>query len=368
MEEQDRQRIVSNILSGDTTVTVNNSTYIIRKPTTEQLLLAQIVYDDILARYKYDGMMTDEDTFNVLVLNGFIKLDYEATMKKAQENLDSKKVELFKLAAASKKEQEAVRKTIRMIKQKIDEQIEIRHSFDYFTLNGFAQWIRNRYLTSLNVYDKAGTKIENPDNRLVDVLTRYRLIAEPSLEELREIARNEPWVSYWRVGGFETLGCAGGLSHTQKNMLLVSKMYDNAYAHPDCPSDAVIEDDDMFDGWMIEERRKQEAEKGKKTVEQSFGPQSDHDEVFVMAKEESGIRLYHDGVREIHATQTEEEFNRRANEINSLNSFEASLAKRQRAAAIEQLGRVEELDLPDVRQEYQIAKSKALSQAMKGKK
>ena len=62
---------------------------------------------------------------------------------------------------------------------------------------------------------------------------------------------------------------------------MYSKMYDNAYQNPDCPPDEVIEDDDMFDGWMISERREREKNKKKKNLDKVTDQKGD--EIFVMA-------------------------------------------------------------------------------------
>jgi len=67
-------------------------------------------------------------------------------------------------------------------------------------------------------------------------------------------------------------------------------MYENSRESPDCPPDEVFEDDDVFDGWMISERRKMEEEKKKRRTEKSLPGKLDKaQEVFLMAgsKEEA---------------------------------------------------------------------------------
>ena len=53
----------------------------------------------------------------------------------------------------------------------------------------------------------------------------------------------------------------------QKTLVVLTKMYDSAYQHPECPPDSVFEDDDMFDGWMILQRRENEKTKNKNRTE-----------------------------------------------------------------------------------------------------
>jgi hypothetical protein len=44
---------------------------------------------------------------------------------------------------------------------------------------------------------------------------------------------------------------------------MFTKMYDNAREHSECPTDNIFEDDDLFDGWMILQRRENEKQKNK---------------------------------------------------------------------------------------------------------
>jgi hypothetical protein len=45
----------------------------------------------------------------------------------------------------------------------------------------------------------------------------------------------------------------------QRALVNWSLLYDNVYQHPECPADAVVEDDDLLDGWLIDQRRDREA-------------------------------------------------------------------------------------------------------------
>ena len=68
-------------------------------------------------------------------------------------------------------------------------------------------------------------------------------------------------------------------------------MYDSAYEHPECPPDSVFEDDDMFDGWMITQKRENEKNRNKNRTEKLLeGKKLDKaGEIFIVAnsKEEA---------------------------------------------------------------------------------
>jgi hypothetical protein len=59
------------------------------------------------------------------------------------------------------------------------------------------------------------------------------------------------------------------------------------YKNSECPSDAIVEDDDALDGWMIKQRRKREKELGKNKVDSMLSDKTRNaDQVYVFCDEE----------------------------------------------------------------------------------
>ena len=88
----------------------------------------------------------------------------------------------------------------------------------------------------------------------------------------RHIARSDLWRNYWSANKDYIFGKPTiDWTDEQKTLVVITKMYDNAYEHTECPSDAIIENDDMFDGWMILLRRENEKERSKRRTEKKFG-------------------------------------------------------------------------------------------------
>ena len=108
-------------------------------------------------------------------------------------------------------------------------------------------------------------------------------------------------------------------------------MYDNIAESPDSPSEDVLEDDDMLDGWLLIQRREREKDKKEKSVESVIGNQkiSGADEVFVAAKSQEDI-----------------------DRINQLNDMQAAIVREQRLSQIKSSdGGVKHQDLDDVKQD-----------------
>ena len=103
-------------------------------------------------------------------------------------------------------------------------------------------------------------------------------------------------------------------------------MYDNIQESLDCPSDDVINDDDMLDGWFVIQRKKQEKDRAESELESRVGNEkiSNSEEVFVMA-------------------QTPDD----ANSINRVNTFQSQMVKKERMEVIQSKGQARDLDFKD---------------------
>lgn len=69
-------------------------------------------------------------------------------------------------------------------------------------------------------------------------------------------------------------------------------MYDSIAESPESPSDEIILDDDMLDGWLIIQRRERELRTKQKAAEDVISNEkiANSDEVFIVAKSEEDIQ------------------------------------------------------------------------------
>ena len=96
----------------------------------------------------------------------------------------------------------------------------------------------------------------------------------------------------------------------------------------ECPADSVFEDDDMFDGWMIDQRRTRESDQKQKQVDTMKNISDKAQEVFLFAP-------------------TRED----ADNIYNLNDEDSRRKIQQRQKFISDHGSVEAKDLPDTKLE-----------------
>jgi hypothetical protein len=109
------------------------------------------------------------------------------------------------------------------------------------------------------------------------------------------------------------------LTQDQKGILIWATMYDNIQEHHECPSDDVIKDDDVLDGWFIVQRNKREQEKLEGEVEGE---------------------LTNDKIRNAHEVFMVPDGDKKLEKINSMNNPTARMFKKQREHLIEQRGSV----------------------------
>ena len=96
----------------------------------------------------------------------------------------------------------------------------------------------------------------------------------------------------------------------------------------DCPSDSVINDDDMLDGWFIIQNKKQDKERAESELESRVSNDkiSNSEEVFVFAETQQDVDA-----------------------INSVNSYQAQMVKKERMEVLQQKGEAQDLDFRDQR-------------------
>jgi hypothetical protein len=167
-----------------------------------------------------------------------------------------------------------------------------------------------------------------------------------SADNIRMLARTMPWSWLWGI--LKTNGklfSNDALTNEQQSLISWSVMYDRIHESPDCPSDDIINDDDMLDGWLLIQRKQREAERKKQEVESAVGGKIvNADEIFI-------------------PVETAED----ALKVDLLNSPRAVNIKKQRLRQIKAEGMVKEQSLKDMKLRQAMQMRQEFSQKIKGK-
>jgi hypothetical protein len=180
-----------------------------------------------------------------------------------------------------KRKAEHLREKLKIARSEIGRLSGARHSLDNLLASYVAHAARSRFLTAVSIFGADGRQLIFPNNyrvvggafpldRIIEEVYRTQL----SDEVIRELSHNEPWATIYRVSqnSKDPLFGVPAISYTeeQKSLLNWSSIYDSIRQHPECPTDEVINDTDMLDGWLILQRQKREEETFRASIEASL--------------------------------------------------------------------------------------------------
>lgn len=341
---------LSRILSGFYYFILNNKQYKLVYPDISVRYEAEIYADNERENNKFGEWLNDSDILYYLIDYGMWTSNGDDAVKTLEKQIENQKVSLYQ-SILNPPQTKNIRRYLEGSKKSYNKLYNIRHSFDHLTLNGYIENIKNQYLLAYSIYDSNNERVFNDINNIdFNLLTQFsESIASYiiNIDTFRSIARSDLWRNYWSANK-DRIFDKPVVSWTdeQKTLVVLTKMYDSAYEHPDCPDDKVIEDDDMFDGWMIYQRRENDKAKDKNRANKILEGKNlgKAQEVFLMAN-------------------TNEE----AQNIYNLNDNQSRNIIREREKTISHLGSVEHSKLPDVQRDLVIQSNQQFMNTAKRK-
>ena len=335
-------------------VTGKERLFLLKNPDRYQRYIAQEVYQDTLRKGEEDCLLTNEEMLAHMVDEQLWSAEEEDKIRDLEKNLEELKVGLYQLLF-KEYEQNVTRKLIATTNKELDALSQKKHAFDSLTREGAASIARMRYLVGASLCWPNGQPVFagedefwSETNFILD--QAFEVYAQARLSEIqvRELARTEPWRSLWSTRKAEgsVFGIpSADLSDEQKGLVTWSTLYDSVLDHPEAPTSAVIEDDDMLDGWLIIQRRQREKESEKSRAESLIGSEKirNSEEVFVVADSAAGAKKIHE-----------------------LNDKGARIIKQKRMATVKSKGVVDERDMPDSKLKIQEQISREFAEHVRG--
>lgn len=332
MKQHEREYFAYRVRSGLYTFRLNDQLIVIKPLTIEEKFLVEEGAYSYYAEAENDGFLWWDDFSKQLKERGLWSEEKEEKIKGLEKDIERLKVELFQ----NKNKENLVsqiRKYLKAGKKQLTDINNEKYEFYDHSIEGvvvqkkFVDFIKKSVFVRENGEDKPFETDAVGEENLVKLYSAQCL----SEASIRELARTEPWRSIWVLRDTETYdllfnGKKYELTPDQKNLLMWSRMYDNVYESMECPSDDVIEDDDMLDGWFIIQRKDQEKRRQKSEIDQmtSNSKIGNSDEIFVFADNQKS-----------------------ADKINQSNSFHSQRVKAQRNNVIKQQGQAVDMDFQD---------------------
>ena len=352
MDQSKKISAINRICSGKIYLNIDGKLYSISNPNKDQKALAEMVYLETLNDSRFSDLITREQADQRLAERGIWLPHNNEELEKLNDYLESQKIELYENLYNDRKKRQ-LRSKIKSIKNGINKSIIKKFSLDHMTLEAHAENCRSDFLKAICIRSATNEQIYSYNNWEINdnyILQRFLSFIERnvlSAEDYRDICRTEPFRSSWSISKTSCFGvCPSEFSNDQKNLIMYSRMYDNVYENPERPSDEVIEDDDMLDGWFAKLRRDAEQERKQREVDA------------ILNKKGVGK----DGKGEMFVVSNSAE---EANKIRGLNNINQRMKMRQREAVVQQKGSVEEQNLPDVKLELRSEAMKQMADRFK---
>lgn len=300
MDQRTLSIYLSRILSGFYLFIYNNTKYKLVYPDINIKYEAELYADQEYEENKFSDWITEDTIVDSLVSIGIWNYNGDDNLKNLEKQIDDLKVDIFKNFLNPPK-LKILRRTLANTKKAYNTQYSIRHSLDQYTANGYSQYIKNQYILINSLYDinnhKIFNNLNNIDPNLLNNLSNTISENTIDISVFREIARSDIWRNYWSANSDKLFDkSVVNWTDEQKTLVVLSKMYDSAYQHPECPPDSVIEDDDMFDGWMVVQKRENEKIKNKNRTEKMLEGKNLNKagEVFIMANSQEEAKNIYD--------------------------------------------------------------------------
>lgn len=324
MNPYEREFFVSRIRSGIYKI---KNKVMVYPPTITGEAIAHEAFQEVYEQCRNDGIMTEEEMEAWMYERGLWDYDKEQKFKKLSDDIESIKLRMYQSRNNTDKV-DGMRKILRASEEMHEKLNAEKKSMFSKTCEGIA--LHEKAIKSFTLRCRPiGISPINDYSTLLYFFNSMLL----NETKLREIARNEPWRSYWLMRENNTLFNFADrkeyqFTHDQKGLIIWSKMYDNVQESMECPEDYVIEDDDLLDGWFISQRREQQKNKTKSELSRKVRNQK-------IANSEE-VMIFTDSKKE-------------ANDIHSLNDVHSNILRRQRIETAKQKGRAVDLDFQDRR-------------------
>ena len=349
MKHHEREFFISTIRSGKVFIEHNDIFLIIKPLTIDQNVQASIIYDKAYKQAMVDGIMSEDQISDWMYESGLWHPVDDEKIEVVKKDIEKLKIEIYNNRNDNKL-RERIRLYIRAAEKQLAIQSREKNTYYQNTREGYAlsekiSWIiKNTTYCENELYDFKDISL----SYIVDEWQSSIL----SESVIRELAREEPWKSLWSIRENAKIKLISNsdneeLTANQKHLIVWSQIYDNIQESMDCPTDEVIKDDDLLDGWFIVQSKKREKERLEKEFENKNTNEKikNSSEVYVMVDPNNKQSL---------------------ERVNALNDPIANAIKKQRSQVIKMKGAAYQHDFPDEKQKLQIQATNSMRSSIKG--
>lgn len=328
MKHHERELFIYTLRTGKIYIEYDDLELIIVPSTFEQNFRASKIYQKAYNQAYSEEIMTEDETLTWMVERGLWSYEDDEKVKGLEKDLERLKVEIYN-ARNNDQLKERIRLYIRAGEKQLMDKLNEKNQYFTNTCEGIASTEKTEYIIRNTTY--LNKELYNFDKASMPYILMEWQNSILTEKQCRELARTEPWKSLWVIRDCAKLQLFDNppnteLTFNQKNVVIWSQMYDNIQESLDCPTNDVINDDDMLDGWFIVQSKKRDKEKAEKEFEE--GVKSDKiknaSEIFMVANDAKD-----------------------KDRIEGMNNVHGQTIKRQRSSLIKQKGSVGQHEFMD---------------------
>jgi hypothetical protein len=333
MKQHMREFFVARIRTGVVVIRRDERVAIIHSPTLMQNLEANQFAIDAYEEAEYSGIMSKEEMLEWMIEKGLWTDKDDERVKGLEKDLEKLKIAIYN-NRENDFVREEVRKGIRAGETQLSEMLSKKGEYESNTCEGISLIARYRWIVENCCTYPNGETYDFSEMSPEYVLSEYQnsFLTE---KQLRELARTEPWKSQWSVssnsGKSVFLYPEKEITQDQKGILIWASMYDNIQEHMECPSDTVLEDDDILDGWFLIQRDKRKKEKLEQEFESSTNEKiKNSNEVFMVGNAQDTVAkadALNNPTAKMHKKAREKQIERQGN-VQQAEFFDERLGKR----------------------------------------
>ena len=329
MKQHEREFFISRIRSGVYFLDIEDKLIEIRTPTIEDEYFINKKFQEDYERCLDDGLKTEDEILEWMREREIWTEKDDEKEEGLKKDIDKLKREIFQNRHRSVL-REQIRRYLRAGEKQLATVImkKTRH------FNNSCEGIANigkvaEFFRRCVYYNDERYSL---DDLVIEIISNNYYKSLLDEKNIRELARNEPWRSIWVLresNSYQLFDNKGRqLSPDQKSLLIWSRMYDNVQESTECPSDEVIEDDDLLDGWFAVQAAKRKDQIMESELESKLSNEkiANSPEVFLMADNRQD-----------------------ANKIHELNTAQGKALKQQRFNQIKKQGAVDQSQFHDER-------------------
>lgn len=344
MNLYEREYFVARLRSGVYNVRLDNVLVTIKTPTIFDTLHGEEIFLEKFNEFQKEGILTEDEIEEWMIDKKLWTTEQEESIAKTKKDIETLKVQIYE-QRSHVRQREGLRRYLRAAETVLAKLQSEKSELKSRTCENMAFEAK-----TLAVFERCCyVGKELLDFEYVDLNSLYIQYNLQNLKEadLRELARNDPWRLHWTLKDHNNLFANEPdreLTNDQKGILIWSNMYDNIQESMDCPTEDVIEDDDMLDGWFIVQRKKQQANKAQSELESRTKNEkiANSDEIMIVT-----------------------DSNQEIENIHGMNNHHGEIVRRERMAQIKRAGKLKDDKFNDRQLEIRAQQNQALKDRMR---